>query len=53
MEINEIIGTIVLCVALVLITALTLWARKSINAIKKVGPRSARELIKGKDNGGN
>ena len=46
MHSTEIIGIIVLVLALGVQLFLTLWARSFINRVKEQGPGSARKLLK-------
>ncbi len=46
MEINAIIGCIVITCALMLITGLVLWSRRTVNRIERNGYRTARQTLK-------
>ena len=46
METNAIIGCIVITCALVLITGLVLWSRRTVNRIERNGYRTARQTLK-------
>ncbi len=46
METNAIIGCIVIACALVLITGLVLWSRRTVNRIERNGYRTARQTLK-------
>jgi hypothetical protein len=46
MDTNVIIGSAVAISALILITALVLWSRRTINRIAKNGFRTARQTLK-------
>ena len=46
MDMNVLIGCVVIAVALTLIIALVLWSRRTINRIAKNGFRTARQTLK-------
>jgi hypothetical protein len=46
MNTNVLIGCVVTAVALISITALVLWSRRTINRIAKNGFRTARQTLK-------
>lgn len=51
MERDAIIGIILLVVAIAALISLTIWATKIINHIDKADHKSAREAIKGMQDG--
>ena len=46
MDLNTIIGVILVVASLGLIVGLVLWSRRAINRISRGGPRSARSIIR-------
>ena len=44
MNIEVIIGLIVIATAVVCLTALVWWSRRTINRIDRIGPSSARKI---------
>lgn len=46
MDGNAIIGCTVIVLSLIVITALVLWSRRSINRIAQDKPRTARQTLK-------
>lgn len=47
MDINTVIGLIVLPAAVLALTGLTWWSRNRINKINDAGPASARAILRG------
>ncbi|MCK4275969.1 MAG: hypothetical protein KAX78_05615 [Phycisphaerae bacterium] len=49
MDIDTVLGTIVITAALIVLTGLVLWSRRTIEKISRRGPTSARQIMKDLD----
>lgn len=49
MDIDTVLGIIVITAALIVLTALVFWSRRIIEKISRRGPTSARQIMKDLD----